>query len=73
VASTRYLAGYHPDLTRLESRYIIAPNLNGQIALLLSMAKRARIPWDAILGAEVAKVYKPKPEECLRNVATPDL
>ncbi len=32
------------------------------------MAKRAGIPWDAILGAEIARAYKPTPEEYLRNV-----
>ena len=62
-----------PGLARLKSRYIIAPNSNGHIALLLSMAKRARIPWDAILGAEIAGTYKPMPEEYLRNVAALDL
>jgi 2-haloacid dehalogenase len=31
------------------------------------MAKRAGLPWDAILGAEVAQAYKPTPEAYLRN------
>ena len=31
-------------------------------ALLVNMAKRARLPWDAVLGAEVARAYKPMPE-----------
>ena len=56
-------------LTRLKSRYIIAPHSNGNIALLLDMAKRAGMPWDAILGAEIAHAYKPLPESYLRNVA----
>lgn len=62
-----------PGLTRLKSRYIIAPNSNAHIALLLGMAKRAGIPWDAILGAEIAHAYKPMPEEYLRNIAALDL
>jgi 2-haloacid dehalogenase len=30
------------------------------------MAKRAGLPWDAILGAEIARTYKPRPEVYLR-------
>lgn len=54
-------------LTRLKARFIIAPLSNGNVALLLNMAKRAGIPWDAILGAEVAQAYKPMPEAYLRT------
>jgi 2-haloacid dehalogenase len=53
-------------LTRLKTRYVIAPNSNGNIALLVNMAKRAGLPWDAILGAEIARAYKPRPEVYLR-------
>ena len=53
-------------LTRLKTRYIIAPNSNGHIALMVNMAKRAGLPWDAILGAELAHAYKPRPEVYLR-------
>ena len=53
-------------LTRLKTRHIIAPNSNGNIALLVNMAKRAGLPWDAILGAEIARAYKPRPEVYLR-------
>ena len=56
-----------PGLTRLKRRFIIAPLSNGNIALLLNMAKRAGLPWDAILGAEVAQAYKPQPEAYLRT------
>ena len=49
-------------LTRLKTRYVIAPNSNGNIALLVNMAKRAGLPWDVILGAEIAHAYKPRPE-----------
>ena len=55
-------------LIRLKARYIIAPNSNGNIALLVNMAKRAGMPWDAILGAETAGAYKPMPDAYLRNV-----
>ncbi len=56
-------------LSRLKSRYIIAPCSNGHIALMVTMAKRARLPWDAILGAEIARAYKPQPAVYLRSVA----
>lgn len=48
-------------LTRLKGKYVIATLSNGNIALLLNMAKRAGLPWDAILGAEPARAYKPTP------------
>ena len=54
-------------LTRLKRRFIIAPLSNGNIMLMLDMAKRAGLPWDAILGAEVAQAYKPPPEAYLRT------
>ena len=54
-------------LTRLKRNYVIAPLSNGNIALMTAMAKRAGIPWDAILGAEVAQSYKPQPETYLRT------
>jgi 2-haloacid dehalogenase len=57
------LAGLH----RLRQRFIIAPLSNGNISLLTDMAKRAGIPWDAILGAEVVQAYKPTPQSYLRT------
>ncbi|HYL24289.1 MAG TPA: HAD family hydrolase, partial [Burkholderiales bacterium] len=41
-------------LTRLKRKFIIAPCSNGNIALMVDMAKRAGLPWDCILGAEIA-------------------
>jgi 2-haloacid dehalogenase len=49
------------DLTRLKERFTIGPMSNGNVALLVDMAKRAGLPWDVILGAEVARHYKPDP------------
>ncbi|WP_119301859.1 haloacid dehalogenase type II [Dongia deserti] len=57
-----------PGLTRLKARYIIAPLSNGNVILMLDMAKRAGLPWDAILGAELARAYKPAPEAYLRTL-----
>ena len=54
-------------LTRLKKRFTIAPLSNGNIALMTNMAKRAGIPWDAILGAEVVQAYKPQPEAYTRT------
>lgn len=54
-------------LTRLKEQYIIAPLSNANIRLALDVAKRAGLPWDAILGAEVAGAYKPDPDAYLRT------
>jgi 2-haloacid dehalogenase len=56
-------------LTRLKRRYVIAPVSNGHIALIVNMAKHAGLPWDAVLGAEIAHAYKPQPEVYLASVA----
>lgn len=47
-----------PGLERLKRRYIIATLSNGNVALLLNMAKNAGLPWDTILSAELSKHYK---------------
>jgi 2-haloacid dehalogenase len=54
-------------LIRLKRRFIVAPLSNGNIRLMLDLAKRAGLPWDAILGAEIARAYKPSPEAYLHN------
>ncbi len=54
-------------LHRLRRGFFLAPLSNGNIALLANMAKRARLPWDAILGAEPVRAYKPQPEAYLRT------
>jgi len=56
-----------PGLLRLKRRFILATLSNGNVALLVNMAKRAGLPWDAILGAEVARHYKPDPEAYLKT------
>ena len=48
-----------PGLLRLRQKYVIAPLSNGHVRLLTNMAKRAGIPWDVILSAELAGRYKP--------------
>ena len=54
-------------MTRLKARFPVVACSNGNIALLLAMARRAGLPWDAILGAEVSGVYKPDPKAYLRT------
>ncbi|MDP9375422.1 MAG: haloacid dehalogenase type II [Chloroflexota bacterium] len=48
-------------LARLKARFILATLSNGNVALLVNMAKRAGLPWDCILSAELARAYKPDP------------
>lgn len=49
-------------LGRLRKRFTVATLSNGNVALLADMAKRARLPWDVILSAELFGHYKPDPE-----------
>jgi 2-haloacid dehalogenase len=49
-------------LTRLKRRYIIGTLSNGNMALLVDMAKHAGLPWDVVLSAELVRHYKPDPE-----------
>jgi 2-haloacid dehalogenase len=62
-----------PGLTRLKTKHIIAPCSNGNIALMVNMAKRAGLPWDCVLGAETARAYKPMPEAYLAACRMLDL
>jgi 2-haloacid dehalogenase len=49
-----------PGLKRLRERFRLAPCSNGNISLMVDLARRNGLPWDAILGAEIARDYKPK-------------
>ncbi|POA97359.1 haloacid dehalogenase type II [Chromobacterium sinusclupearum] len=60
-------------LSRLKRRCVIAPLSNGNFSLLLNLAKYAGLPWDAIMGAELAQAYKPMPQAYLRTAALLDL
>ena len=48
-------------LSRLKRGYVICTLSNGNIGLLTHMAKRAGLPWDCVLSAEVFRAYKPDP------------
>jgi 2-haloacid dehalogenase len=46
-------------LARLRQRFLIAPVSNGNIAIMSDLARRNDFRWDAILGADLARNYKP--------------
>jgi len=48
-------------LKRLKTSFLLAPVSNGNISLMVDLARRNDFPWDAVLGAEIAGDYKPKP------------
>ena len=48
-------------LQRLKTRHTLCTLSNGNLGLLTNMAKRAKLPWDCILSAEVFRAYKPDP------------
>jgi 2-haloacid dehalogenase len=49
-------------LARLKRCYTIATLSNGNVSLLVDMAKRAGLPWDTVLSAELFHHYKPDRE-----------
>ncbi|ACK51919.1 haloacid dehalogenase, type II [Methylocella silvestris BL2] len=57
----------------LREAFLIAPVSNGNISLLVALARRNGFPFDAILGAEIARAYKPAPEAYLAAAAAFDL
>ncbi len=52
------VAGLHV----LKRRFAIATLSNGNVSLLLDMARHAGLPWDTVLSAELFGHYKPDPE-----------
>lgn len=54
-----------PGLHALRARYVLSPLSNGNVALLVNMARAAGLPWDLVLCAEVFGHYKPDPETYL--------
>jgi len=49
-------------LARLRARFTIGTLSNGNVALLVGMAKRAGLPWDMVFSAELFRHYKPDAE-----------
>jgi 2-haloacid dehalogenase len=62
-----------PGFARLKRNYWLAPVSNGNISLMVDLARRNGFPWDAILGAEIAGDYKPKPRVYLAAAEAFDL
>jgi 2-haloacid dehalogenase len=60
-------------LARLKRKFKIAPVSNGNISLMVDLARRNKLPWDAILGSEIAGDYKPKPRVYLAACEALDL
>ena len=54
-----------PGLSRLKTKFILSTLSNGNVSLLVDMAKFASLPWDAILCAEIFRHYKPDSETYL--------
>ncbi|MDG5482525.1 haloacid dehalogenase type II [Mycolicibacterium gadium] len=52
-------------LSRLKERFLITTLSNGNMSLLTNMAKRAGLPWDCVISAELFHHYKPDPEAYL--------
>jgi 2-haloacid dehalogenase len=75
------LAWHHLDawkdvpagLARLRNRFLIAPVSNGNVAIMSDLARRNSFLWDAILGADLARDYKPKAVVYLAAVDAFDL
>jgi 2-haloacid dehalogenase len=60
-------------LARLKPLFILAPVSNSNISLLVDLARANDLPWDTILGAEIAGDYKPKPRVYLASAEALDL
>lgn len=60
-------------LQRIKRRYIIATLSNGNVSLIVNMAKNAGLNWDMVLGAEVVRHYKPEPQSYLKSAEMLDL
>ena len=62
-----------PGLIRLRKAYLIAPCSNGNIVLMADLARHNGFAWDAVLGADIARDFKPKPAVYLASCDAFDL
>lgn len=60
-------------MNRIRGRYLVVALSNGNVSLLMHMARHAGIPWDCILSAEMSRHYKPDPEVYLTAASYLDL
>src|SRR5436305_8660266 len=56
-------------IARLKRKYVVVTLSNGNIALTVDLVRHGRLPFDAILGAEIARQYKPHPQAYLTTVS----
>ena len=63
------VAGLH----RLKARFPVCTLSNGNVSLLMDMARHAGLPWDTIFSAELFGHYKPDPEVYLGAARLLDL
>jgi 2-haloacid dehalogenase len=62
-----------PGFKRLQRKFMLAPCSNGNIALMVDIARRNKFSWDAVLGSEIARDFKPKPAVYLMTAAALNL
>ena len=62
-----------PGLNRLRGKFVVATLSNGNVSLLVNMAKNAGLPWDCVLSSELFHHYKPDPETYLGAAKLLDL
>jgi len=62
-----------PGFVRLQRKFMLAPCSNGNIALMVDIARRNKFSWDAVLGSEIARDFKPKPAVYLMTAAALNL
>ena len=62
-----------PGFVRLQKKFMLAPCSNGNIALMVDIARRNKFTWDAVLGSEIARDFKPKPAVYLMTAAALNL
>jgi 2-haloacid dehalogenase len=59
-------------LARLRRRFRLAPCSNGNFSIMVDLARHHGWIWDAIVGAELARAYKPQPVVYLSAIAAFD-
>jgi 2-haloacid dehalogenase len=52
-------------LARLRRRHVLAPLSNGNLSLLVDLARHGGLAFDAVLSTELFQAYKPQPETYL--------
>lgn len=58
-----------PGIAAMRAERIVAPCSNGSTRLMVRLARFAGLSWDCVLGAEIARSYKPDPAVYLASAA----